>query len=80
MPMWDWHGGWGWLWMLGAMLVFWAFLVAVVVLVVRWLRPGPSIGPERDGNERPKEILAERFARGEIDEEEFHQWRRVLTH
>lgn len=35
---------------------------------------------EDQGNRSPRDILAERFARGEISEDEFEQRRRVLEH
>jgi putative membrane protein len=56
-------------------------LVAVVVLLVRWLG-GPwqgTVPPHHSGPGRtPLDILKERFARGEIDKEEFEERRRVL--
>ena len=52
--------------------------VAVVVLVVRWLG-GMGAGPARQpGQKAPLDILEERFARGEIDKDEFEQRRDVL--
>lgn len=76
--MWDggWHG-----WLIGPlmMIVFLALAVAVVVLLVRWLG-GPGYGashaPPPAGT--ALDILKERFARGEIDREEFEERRRVL--
>lgn len=65
------HGAGGWGFMAVALLWigFWALVVTAAVLVVRNLvRAGQDNG--RDGPER---ILAERFARGEIDEEEYHR-------
>ncbi len=38
--------------------------------------PGPGTGPGQPAP--PEQILAERFARGEIDEDEFHQRMTVL--
>lgn len=78
-----WNGGWGWGGMfLGPllMIVFLALAVAVVVLIVRWLAgsghgPAPPAGPAR---REPIDILKERFAKGEIDKEEFEERRRVL--
>ncbi|GAA4790978.1 hypothetical protein GCM10023200_27660 [Actinomycetospora chlora] len=80
--MWGygWDGGWmGPL--MGVSAVLWWVLVIVVVLgVVRWLRSpqAPGVGPapaERDA----REILDRRYARGEIDAEEYTERRRVLT-
>jgi putative membrane protein len=54
-----------------AWLVFW---IAVVVIVVRLLRSGPA-------TTRPSSalrVLEERYARGEIDRDEFFERRRVL--
>ena len=79
----QWHmGGWGWGGMiLGPimMIVFIAVAVAVVVLLVRWLG-GPGHGGALHGppGKTPMDILAERFAKGEIDKEEFEERRRVL--
>jgi putative membrane protein len=64
----DWDGG-GW-WVMGVMMMaFWVVLIAVVVwLVVR--RPDVPGAPPAN---RAREILAERYARGEISTEEYHE-------
>jgi putative membrane protein len=70
--MW-WHGTewswWGWLAMGLSMVIFW---VAVVVLVVLVLRAAPFAGTARQGT-RPEDVLAERYARGEIDDDEYER-------
>lgn len=71
--------GWGWGGMVFGPLIMigWlAILVAVIVLVVRWLGSGtPGIGsPHR----LPRDILDERFAKGEIDQEEYEKRRKTL--
>ena len=56
--------------------------VAVIVLIVRWLGGSrhdvhmlpPGAAPGR----MPVDILKERFARGEIDKEEFEERKRIL--
>ncbi len=76
--MWD--GGWhGWFFGPIMMIVFIAVAVVVVVLLVRWLG-GPGIGgaPYHPPGKTPLDILKERFARGEIDKEEFEERRRAL--
>tara|TARA_R110001599_G_scaffold349341_2_gene577625 strand:+ start:2155 stop:2388 length:234 start_codon:yes stop_codon:yes gene_type:complete len=61
------------------MIVFIAAIVAVVVLVVRWLGgPGHGAAPHPPPGRTPLDILKERFARGEIDKEEFEERRRTL--
>jgi putative membrane protein len=58
------------------MIVWLAILVAVIVLLVRWLGGGSfGVGsPPRT----PREILDERFAKGEIDHEEYDKRRKTL--
>jgi putative membrane protein len=54
--------------------------VAVVVLIIRWLA-GPTYGhhpPQAPTKKEPIDILKERYAKGEIDKEEFEERRRVL--
>ena len=58
------------------MIVVIAAIVGVIVLLVRWLTPAR---PQRGGSERTAlGILEERFARGEIDAQEFQERRRTL--
>lgn len=76
------HGymGHGWGGMIFAPLMMIAFIavaVAIVVLLVRWLGGGRTIAPGSAGK-TATDILAERYARGEIDKDEFLERRRVL--
>jgi putative membrane protein len=81
--MWWGHGHWSvgdWLAMSLMLLAFWGLLVVLVVSLVR--RPAgvakdPS--PERPATGSADDVLAERFARGEINEDEFTR-RRALLH
>ncbi len=83
--MWDMMGNvgnWGWGGMIFGpimMIVCIAVAVVVVVLLVRWLG-GPGHGGAHHSypSETPLDILKERFAKGEIDKEEFEERRRVL--
>lgn len=59
--------GGGWWMMGGGSLVVLALIVVVVFLVVR--QPGEQ--QDRTGLRSAADILAERFARGEIDEQEY---------
>ncbi|HEY9474787.1 MAG TPA: SHOCT domain-containing protein [Mycobacteriales bacterium] len=68
-------GAWGWLWMAVGMLVFWVLVVTVVVLLIRAARRRE---PEPRPRPTPEHLLAERFARGEIDEDEYHRRLDVL--
>jgi len=56
------------------MLVFWALVITAVVLGVRWLL---SQGKE-SRSDTALEILRQRYARGEINKEEFEARRRDL--
>ncbi len=74
--MWDMHDGWGW-WMLFGwiwMVAFWGLIVWAVVTVINRLG---GRGRER-GQSNANTILEERFARGEINREQFEEMRRTL--
>lgn len=60
------------------MITVLATVVVVAVLLVRWLGGGVSHGEHRTISKGPLDILKERFAKGEIDKEEFEERRRVL--
>ena len=65
------HETWGvWPWIAPLWILFWVVVIATVIRVLgrrggRWC--GPRVGAERG----PQEILADRFARGEIDASEY---------
>ncbi|MDX2819130.1 SHOCT domain-containing protein [Streptomyces sp. NPDC006207] len=77
-------GGWGWFAMAVGMTVFWAVIITLAVLLIRaFARPDPPQGPAAPNPPQgpaapaPMQVLADRFARGEIDEEEYR--RRLAT-
>ncbi|MHB9857451.1 SHOCT domain-containing protein [Streptomyces sp. YIM S03343] len=79
-------GGWGWFAMPAGMILFWALLIAIGVLVFRALSRSGGTSPYGPPPQRPhhgpalapEELLAERFARGEIDEDEYRRRLDVL--
>ncbi|MGZ8640366.1 MAG: SHOCT domain-containing protein [Actinomycetota bacterium] len=75
----DGYGGWGgWLVMALTMLVFWGGLIILAVWAIRSFgRPAGSDRPEERSSDAIA-ILEERFARGEIDQEEFERRGAVL--
>jgi putative membrane protein len=75
----DWDGGgWGWgawVFMALVMVVFWGGLIAALVTVLRHRSPETGFtSPPGDA----LHILEERFARGEIDIDDFQQRRAML--
>jgi putative membrane protein len=79
MMFWTDHDvtGWGWAAMTVGMIVFWGLLIALTVVLVRgWNRPPGEVPASRPS---PEQLLAERFARGEIDEEEYRRRLATLT-
>jgi putative membrane protein len=74
-------GGWGWFAMSVGMILFWALIITLGVLLYRALAmPGGSSdrADARPPGPAPEQLLAERFARGEIDEDEYHRRLTVL--
>lgn len=59
------------------MILFIAVIIVVGVLIFRWLG-GHGVGPKTNSRENPVDILKTRFARGEIDKEEFDERLRAL--
>ncbi|MFI9048464.1 SHOCT domain-containing protein [Streptomyces sp. NPDC053427] len=87
MMFWYDHGagGWGWFAMTVGMVLFWALVVTAGVLLFRALARTAPPGGEHTGRRgdrppggpTPEQILAERYARGEIEDEEYR--RRLAT-
>jgi putative membrane protein len=65
--MWEWPSDWVWWWMGVCMLVFWGLIAWVVVTLVRQGDRGVR------GTHNAREILDERYARGEIEDDEYRR-------
>ena len=75
---WYGHPGWGpggWIW-IASMVLFWGGLLAAAVYLIRRRPTAAATGGAGTG---PAEMaLAERYARGEIDAEEYRRRQAVL--
>lgn len=79
----GWHEGLGWRHMFFGsfmMLLFWGGLIILIFVAVRWMGAGSprGNGGPAPGN-RALDILDERYARGEIEKEEYEERRRLLS-
>jgi putative membrane protein len=76
--MMGWRHGMGWFGMV-LMMVFWIAAIVGVIILIRWL--WISTGKKGRGTSQedsPLEILKRRYARGEINKEEFEQKKKDL--
>lgn len=76
MHSWGWDiAGWEWAWMTLIMVIAPAVVVVTVLVLARAVQ---SDGPMSRADQ-PQDILAQRFARGELSEEEYRRRRDVLA-
>lgn len=72
-----WYNGmawWGYTLMAISMLVFWGAVIVGIVALIRYVgRGGQQGGSQQPDRRTPEQVLADRFARGEIDEDEYHR-------
>ena len=72
---WGWGMGFGWIFM----MLFWVLIVLGVVVLAKWLfSAGGSGGRSGGSGKSALDILKERYARGEINREQYEQMRRDL--
>jgi putative membrane protein len=77
--MYEWYGhpgGWGpggWIW-IAWMVLFWGGLLVAAIYLIRHRRPASAL----DATGSAETVLAERYARGEIDTEEYRRRQGVL--
>ncbi len=80
--MWGWgygHFGWeAWLPMMIFMFAFLAVIVFTVLMIARSFTSRPGFHDQVGHSSDPKQILAERFARGEIEVDEYLKRKGVL--
>ena len=73
-----WYGdhmsGWGYALTAVSMVIFWGLIIVGIVALVRYLgRSGQPTGVPPAERPTPEQVLAERFARGEINEDEYRR-------
>ena len=78
LMMWGYGAGWGWgawLTMGIGMILFWGLVIGGGIVLIRYLAGTRYHDPSSGGPGRtePEQILAERFARGDIDEDEYRR-------
>ncbi len=81
MMFWYGHGmgGWGYALMAIGNVVLWAVLLVAIVALIRYVTRADGRGTGRPIAHRSAEqVLADRFARGEIDEPEYRERLAVL--
>lgn len=67
--------GMGWM-----MIFFWVLVLMVLVFLIKWMMSiTRNESPDSNGANTALNILKERYARGEIDKQEFESMRRTLS-
>ena len=77
-----WGGGmgpWGYVLMTVSVVLFWALVIGGIVVLVRWVGTERRSQRPSDESVDPRQVLAERYARGEIDETDYRQRLHVLS-
>ena len=79
--MYWWGGpmsGWGYALMAFSSILFWALLILAIVVGIRAVRHTRT-GSAAADRSTPEQLLAERYARGEIDDDEYRHRLDTLT-
>lgn len=75
-------GDFGWGWGMGfgmiSVVLFWVLVILGIVILVKWIA-GSSAGPSQPPAKTALDLLKERYARGEIDKQEFEEKKRDLS-
>ena len=76
--MMGWGYGMGWIGMI-IMVIFWIAVIIGIIFLIRWLFVSAGAkGHGTSSEDSPLEILKRRYARGDINKEEFEQKKKDL--
>jgi len=67
----DHMSGWGWALAGAGMVAFWGLVITGIVLLVRYVGQSGRQPGQPPTTRTPEQVLADRLARGEIDETEY---------
>ena len=79
--MWYGHESMGWWMMFGGifMLLFWSVVIVLIVWGINQLRGNRGSSTDAPQRHTPLDIAKERYAKGEISQEEFEQIKKHLS-
>ena len=69
--------GFGWPWFI-FMFIFWVAVFVALIFLIRWLIISSGQRGERHSEDSAIDILKKRYARGEINKEEFEEKKKDL--
>jgi putative membrane protein len=73
------NGGYGLIWMIPLLVIFWGGLIALIVWGIRAARKQDEASMVISGKRGPLDMAKERYAKGEISKEEFEQLKKDLS-
>ena len=76
--MMNWGYGMGWGWSI-IMMAFWIAVIVGIIFLIRWVVLSADRRREIRGEDSALEILRNRYAKGEINKEEFEEKKRDLA-
>ncbi len=81
MMWWGSGAGWGsWLFMILGIVGFWALVVVAIIALIRGVHDDAAVRNGRPAREEdPRQVLDERFARGELDVQDYQERRGLLS-
>ena len=70
-------GGFGFGWIF--MILWWVFIIVGIAALVKWMLTSSGAVRRTGSDSKALDILKERYARGEIDEQDFQKRKRDLA-
>ena len=76
--MMNWGSGMGWGWSI-IMMVFWIAIIVGIIFLIRWVVLSTDRRHETRGEDSAMDILRNRYAKGEINKDEFEEKKKDIA-